>query len=138
MSSEINEKIITLSVRGMTAHAISRMLGLSHGMVKSRVYRLRCSGFCPSLSNCRSGTEDAEKWIEVYRKGFKPTSFRDASPPKVLGTGAPVQLGSMGILFAALGPEVSRYIAEQVSDKTTVAEYVAGIVKDVIIEEMGL
>jgi hypothetical protein len=131
-----DEKLIALAVRGMTARAIAARLGVGLPTTKARLYRLRAAGLCPPLMTCRALTEDPDKWVTRYRRVYTPTTIRDSAAPRAKGTGQRVQTGTMGVLVGALGPDVVKAIVAKMDPGTTIAEYIAGIVKDAVLEEM--
>lgn len=144
-SLRLNEQIVRLASTGLTAREIAANIGTTHKIVRHRINRLRLAGKCPSVALCRSGAADADEWAARVREEKPPAhSTNPASPnagrrwrlPVMRGTRRPIMLGTMGVLVRSLGKDVTHHIARTMPPGATLADCIAGIVKDAVLEEM--
>jgi hypothetical protein len=144
-SLKLNTDIVLLACRGFTAKRIAATLGVKQDIVRHRLYRLRAAGCCPPVALCREGRPNASEWVaKLISERSKPTRMRSTSPnagrmwrlPVVPGTEKPVMLGTMNTLVRSLGKDVTCHIAQTMPPGVAMAEYIAGIVKDAVLEEI--
>jgi transposase len=134
-SVAVNEMIVRYTCRGMTSRQIAERLNLSFYTVKSRIYRMRAAKICPSLRECRDMLVNEDEWVEKIRRG-KTSVIPSLSFPATKNSKHYIPLGTMGQMVRILGRPMTLHIASTMPAGMTLAEYIAAIVKDAVLEEM--
>jgi hypothetical protein len=132
---ELAREIIRLACTGMPSEAIAAKLNVGSDGVRSRLTRLRSAGLCPPVHVARAGGVDPAPWIaKIDARGRFYN--RPPSLPRAKNTKNRVRTGTMGDLIACLGPDLAFKLGKEVPDGASLAEYIAAIVKDAVLEEM--
>lgn len=129
------KEIVRLACTGMPSNAIACRLGVRHDGVRTRLNRLRSAGLCPPVHVARMGGVDPAPWLEKLESRGRFYN-RPATLPRVKGTKNRVRTGTMGDLIACLGSDLAFKLGKEVPDGASLAEYIAAIVKDAVLEEM--
>ena len=133
----LNEEIVRLSCHGLTHFVIAEKLGVNPSLIKSRLYRLRVSGFCPPVHRARRGDENPEYWVAKFRSSPNSLAKNGGSMPKTSGSNRKVLMGTISLMISSIGPELMKKISEEVPEGSTLSEVMAAIIRDYYADEEG-
>lgn len=113
-SRHINYVIADMVNRAIGPKEISAQTGIPYSIVAGRIYRLRCDGVLPQF--------------KVGQPFF--------AAKRVLEKNGRI-VGNMRSLFERLGADVSEWAVKNTPEESSVADFIASIVRDAYFDETG-